>query len=115
MIAIDLTTTRLHLEQVADEPSNEMFFDASARFAKSMQDLVNDEILENALLSSYWRFVRRRIVDHKGNFNRAKDELIKIIKEAEYASQNGDGEKLLLMVCATIEEILKVPESEQAS
>lgn len=114
-IAIDLTTARLHLEQVTDQPDNELFFDAAERFAKSMEDLVGDDILENALISSYWRFIRRRIADFEGDFKQARAELVRLIKDAEYAAQKGDVERVLLMIRTTVQEILNQSDASEPS
>ena len=101
--SIEIATIRTHLEQSKDRLESDPYFEASTMFANCLADLVDDGILRDALIACYWRFVRRRMADHKGDLDLAVKELVRLAKDAEYGAQGGQAEGILRMVSGTVE------------
>jgi len=90
MVKIEFATLRLHLEVEGDKSKDIVFFEVATRFIVSLCDLVDDSILENALIACFWRFIRRRINDHKGEIKPVILELIETIKDIERCADSGN-------------------------
>lgn len=110
LILMELSSLRMYLEQNHQSAPDEMFFDVSNKFADGLVGLVKDNILRDALVACYWRYLRRRLAEHNLDYAAATIELVKLIKDAEYGAQNGDAERVLRMISVGVEDTIKTTE-----
>ena len=106
-VKIELATLRVHLEADSQVSPSDLFFDVATKFIEIICDLVDDVVLRGALVSCYWRFVRRRVAEHKGDFAAITQEMIKTTKDAEYGAETGDPEHILRMVQTNVDVMIK--------
>lgn len=110
MMQVELTALRMHLEADSGSPPIDVFFDVATRVIAALSALVDDEILKDTLIACFWRFVRRRITDHKGNVALVVEDMIQTIKDIEHGAENGGAEQTLRIACKTVDNMLKGPD-----
>lgn len=110
-VAIELTTLHMHLEAAGHLAPDDLFFDAASRFVDSLGALVDDKILKDALVACFWRYIRRRVFEQRGDIPAVIQELIKTVKDAEYGAQKGQPEQVFRMVAANVDVMIKLPSS----
>ncbi len=108
-VAIELATLRMHLEAAGNLAPDDLFFDAANRFVDSLGALVDDKILKDTLVACFWRYIRRRVVEQRGDIPAVIQELIKTVKDAEYGAQTGQPEQVFRMVAANVDVMIKLP------
>lgn len=110
LVLMEMSSLRMYLEQNHQSSPDELFFDVSNKFAEGLVGLVQDNILRDALVACYWRYLRRRLAEHQLDYRKATVELVKLIKDAEYGAQDGDAERVLRMISVGVEDIIKTSE-----
>ena len=108
-VKIELATLRMHLEAGNAMSANDVFFDVATKYIGALGDLVDDKILKASLVACFWRFTRRRIVEHRSDIETVIKELLKTIKDAEYGAETGDPQHILRMASTNVEVMLKAP------
>ena len=104
-IAIEFTTSGLHLDN-ADVPDVvDNFFDATSIFANGLGAIIEDDILQEALTSCYWRFIRRRVQFHSGDFANVAAEIRGGVAVAETAIKTGNGATVMAAVSDWVKSV----------
>ena len=107
-VSIEIAMLKMLLEKSQQGPASDRYFDAATKFSVCLADLVEDEVMKDALIACYWRFVRRRIAEHESDFEAVIAELAKLAKDAEYGAEGGGAEAVLRMVGGTVDNLSAV-------
>ena len=103
----EIEALRIYAERANTDAPDEMFFDVSSRLINCLSNLVEDTILRDALIACYWRYTRRRVVEHQGNYLVVIQEFIQLVKDAEHGAQSGDAQQVMQMVSGNVEDTIK--------
>lgn len=107
IVMMELSSLLMFLEQSDNDQASEVFFDVANKFASCMTEIIEDQILRDALIASYWRYIRRRLEDVEGDYGVAIAEMRDLIKSAVDGGQGGQADQLLRLTGATVEEVTR--------
>ncbi len=101
--SIELTAIVEHLKKSPNK-SGGAYFESVSRIILCLSDMIEDPILKSAVVSCFWRFVRWRISDNRGDLEWAKKDLIRIASDALSGLELGGAGDAMRMIAVSIEE-----------
>lgn len=81
---------------------DETYFDSAERLLACLTTLVNDRVLEDALVACFWRYIRRRIAENGADADKMIKEMTSVVNDAIYGADSGDVANVFKMVSAAL-------------
>jgi DNA-binding GntR family transcriptional regulator len=103
----ELSALRLYLAQAQNDVPSDVFFEVANKLVAILEGLVEDNILRDALVACYWRYLRRRVAEHDGAFEPCIVELDRLIQTAESGVKEGSPEQVLRMISSAVLTIIE--------
>jgi DNA-binding GntR family transcriptional regulator len=103
---LELKKIKMQLEHGPDG-TNETFFECAEQFVSTIAKLVADPILRSTLIAGYWRFMRWRMRENRGQVSKSSDDLSKILDDAIVAAETNDGERILKIVAIGVDKLAR--------
>jgi len=110
---VDPDKSRLHvltsklLPDTRSKPiDSDNFFETAVVLAAVLEGFVFDEILRDALIACYWRFVRRLLFRNNGNYQQSTEEMDEIIRGLKVEPAGSDSNSILSSFKSAVEKVV---------
>ena len=104
---VNIFALKAALKKKPSPIDHDFFFDVSNSIASLLGVLVADEILRDALIAIYWRFIRRLVADAGGDLQDPFSVLNKIVGTIDAVSSDQSGQDILASIALVIEPLAR--------